>query len=115
MENPAQWSFDVLRAHPGFRGTQALIDSEPSAIPKVLESGWSEAPFSPAARDVLGQLATRIGTLEKQRGTISRQDRSHLCDEAQAHQDAIDLILFRMAGLSEKDIAGIEERLATML
>lgn len=90
-----------------------LIDAEPSDLPDLLEPAWSKAPFSPVVRDVLGQLAARIETLE--RGAIPRQDRSHLCDAAQPFQDAIDLILFRVAALSAKDVSGIETRLADML
>lgn len=94
---------------------QKLLETDVSAIPDVLEPYLGKGPFSPATRDALEQLARRIQAAEQGRGAISRHDRAHLSPDAQPYQNAIDLILFRMAGLSERDIAGIEDRLARML
>lgn len=101
---------DALSAH-----AASLLASDPQALPDALASGWSLAPFSPVIRDSLEGLVARIETLESARGEITRNQRSQLCAEAQVYQDVIDAILFRMAGLNPKEIAGIEDRLARML
>lgn len=92
-----------------------LLDSDVSALPDVLQPCLAKGPFSPAARDALEQLVRKIHAAEQARGEISRQDRAHLSPDAQPYQDAIDRILFRMAGLSEQEIVGIEDRLSRML
>jgi hypothetical protein len=38
-----------------------------------------------------------------------------MCAEAQAYQDLIDRLLYAMAGLTEEEARGLEERLARML
>ena len=92
-----------------------LLDTDVSAVPGVLEPCLAKGPFSPIVRGALEQLARKIQAAEQIRGAISRHDRAHLSADAQPYQDAIDLILFKMAGLSERDIVGIEDRLTRML
>lgn len=92
-----------------------LLDSDVAAIPDALTPYLGRGPFSPAVREALEHLACRIYVAEERRGAITRHDRAHLSEDAQPFQDAIDVILFRMAGLSDRDIAGIEDRLSRML
>ena len=92
-----------------------LIDTDVSVIPDLLEADLVKGPFSVVVRDTLEALSRKIQITERARGEISRHDRAHLDSEAQPFQDAIDLMLFRMAGLSKGDIAGVEDRLTRML
>ena len=61
------------------------------------------------------QLVERITKIEADRGDIARSDRSALDPKAQPYQDLLDRMLYRMAGLSDEEAAGLESRLATML
>ena len=81
----------------------------------ALTAGLAQPPFSPAVRDTIVALVRRIVQAEEQRGEISRTDRSALCTAAQPHQDLIDRLLYAMAGLSDAEAKGLEERLAEML
>jgi hypothetical protein len=63
----------------------------------------------------LVRLVDRITKVEADRGDIARSDRSALDPKAQPYQDLIDRMLYRMAGLSEDEAAGLERRLAQML
>lgn len=49
------------------------------------------------------------------RGTIARSERSALDRAAQPYQDLIDRLFYAMAGLTDDDIQGLEDRLARML
>ena len=51
----------------------------------------------------------------KKRGQITRRQRSALAPKAQPYQGLIDRLLFAMAGLSEDESKGLEERLEKML
>ena len=57
----------------------------------------------------------RIADLERRRGDITRTDRSALDPAAQPYQDFLDRLLFQLAGLTDDEITGLEQRLATML
>ena len=57
----------------------------------------------------------RIRAIETDRGEIARSERSALAPEAQPIQDLIDRILYRMAGLTEDEAQGLEDRLERML
>ena len=46
---------------------------------------------------------------------MARKDRSALHPDAQPYQDFIDRLFYRMAGLTDDESAGLEERLARML
>jgi len=73
------------------------------------------APFSVAVRDVIVQAVERILSIEAARSEISRRDRSALDSKAQPYQDLIDALFYRMAGLNNAEVAGLEARLARML
>lgn len=92
-----------------------MLETDVLAVPDAISPSLASGPFSPDVRTILEQLARKICTVEQSRGGISRNERSHLDPSAQPFQDAIDLILFKMVGLTQHQIAGIEERLSRML
>ncbi len=57
----------------------------------------------------------RIMAIEEARENMARKDRSALHPDAQPYQDFIDRLFYRMAGLTDDESAGLEERLARML
>lgn len=75
----------------------------------------AEPPFSKAVQDVLVDLVKRIIRIERARGEIARAERSKLAKDAQPLQNLIDRIIYAMAGLSDDEARGLEERLANML
>jgi hypothetical protein len=84
-------------------------------VPVILRPGLAEAPFKLAVQHTIMDLVGLIIDAEQRRGEIARSERSALCAEAQAYQDLIDRLLYAMAGLSEQEASGLEERLARML
>ena len=75
----------------------------------------SRSPFPLVLRQLVMEAVEEIETMERDRGTISRRDRSKLSTAGQPYQDFIDRLLFRMAGLSDAEIVGVERRLAAWL
>jgi hypothetical protein len=63
----------------------------------------------------LVQLVERIARVEASRGEIARAERSALAPKAQPFQNLIDRMLYRMAGLTDEEAAGLEDRLSRML
>lgn len=82
---------------------------------EILHPALIRPPFALAVCDIVTNLVHLIVDAEKQRGEIGRSERSALCAEAQPYQDLIDRLLYAMAGLTEEEAQGLEERLATML
>jgi hypothetical protein len=74
-----------------------------------------QPPFPLGAMRCVIQLVGSIVHIESARGEIARMDRSALAPVAQPYQDLIDRILYRMAGLTDSEAAGLERRLAEML
>jgi hypothetical protein len=91
------------------------MENDPLDAVRQVAPAVATAPFGPAAFNLLEAFARKIRELEGQRGTISRTARATLCPEADAYQQASDLLLFQLAGLSDSEIAGVEERLEQML
>ena len=60
-------------------------------------------------------LVNRIIAIEAARGEIPRAARSALAPAAQPFQDLIDRLLYAIAGLSNDQIRGLEDRLGRML
>lgn len=81
----------------------------------ALAPALAEPPFPKAVADVLEDLVKRIIDIEEARGNIARTQRSSLAPEAQPLQDLIDRILYALAGLTEEEARGLEERLSRML
>jgi hypothetical protein len=66
-------------------------------------------------RDVIIEAVKEISVIEAVRGDIVRTERSALDPAAQPFQDLIDQLLFRMAGFSDEESAGLEKRYERML
>ena len=81
----------------------------------ALCDGLRTAPFSVAVRDTIVEAVNRIISIERARGTIARSERSALDRVAQPYQDLIDRLFYAMAGLTDDEIQGLEDRLARML
>jgi hypothetical protein len=75
----------------------------------------SQPPFSPAVHDVIVDLVNRIIAIEAARGEIPRAARSALDPAAQPFQDFVDRLLYALAGLTDDEVRGLEDRLARML
>jgi hypothetical protein len=82
---------------------------------RVLQPLLVRAPFSPALQHVIIAAVQRITALETDRGSIARVERSALDPAAQPYQDLIDRLFFAMAGLTNDEVEGLEERYAKML
>ena len=82
---------------------------------RTLQPSMVVPPYGQIVRDTIVELVKRIIAIEVARGEIARTDRSALASAAQPYQDLIDRILYTLAGLSEPDWRGLEERLARML
>lgn len=79
-----------------------------------LEPHLVSPPFGPSVCNAIVRAVRRIHEIEQQRGEIRRVERSALHPEAQPFQDFIDRLFYRMAGLSDDEAAGLEQRLARM-
>ena len=105
------------RRHPEDRpvAANALREVRRGQLDLAIESVaqlLTRRPFPLLLRQVVVDAVEEIETIERDRGPMRRQDRSKLSPEGQPFQDFIDRLLFRMAGLSDAEIAGVEQRLA---
>lgn len=82
---------------------------------KLVEPLLADAPFPPDVIPCMVNLVERITRIEEARGNIARAERSALDGKAQPLQDLIDRMIYRMAGLTDSEIKGLEERLKDML
>jgi hypothetical protein len=60
-------------------------------------------------------MSRRIQGIEAKRVLKNRSERSHLAQESQPIQDALDAVLFRCYGLSDEDARYVTQRLEEML
>ena len=74
-----------------------------------------EAPFPFEVQETIIAAVERIIAIEQARENMARTDRSALHPDAQPYQDFIDRLFYRMAGLTDDEAAGLEQRLARML
>jgi hypothetical protein len=81
----------------------------------LIEPDLTKPPFSATLMGCLIRLVDEITNRERDRGDIARTERSALAPDAQPYQDLIDRLLYRMAGLTEVEAKGLEQRLARML
>ena len=81
----------------------------------VIQPGLETSPFAASVSACMSHVVQRISDIEENRGDIARSDRSALAPEAQPLQDLLDRIIYRMAGLTDDESRGLEERLARML
>jgi hypothetical protein len=100
-------------------GREQLLDAlqkgQVSDAFDMLAPSLQTAPFSQVVATVIAAAASRIVEIERQRGEISRRERSALAEEAQPYQNFIDSVLFAMSGITESEAAGLDERLAAMM
>ena len=87
--------------------TQAAYDT---LRPYILDP-----PFLMSIRDAIVMAVHEVIAIERERGEITRSERSELDPAAKPFQDFIDRIFYRMAGLNDEEAAGLEERLSRML
>jgi hypothetical protein len=93
----------------------AFEDGDLGSITDSLSSGLRNAPFSPAAYEIIIRAVDQIIEIEVERGVIPRAARSSLDVAAQPYQDLIDELFYAMAGLTREEAEGLEERLSGML
>jgi len=96
-------------------GLAAIDRMNMTKVFDVLQPALATPPFGVAVRDTIVELVRRIIAAEQHRGNIARSERSALSAQAQPYQDLIDRLLYAMAGLSEEEAKGLEDRLARML
>jgi len=94
---------------------KAMNTGDTTKVLDLLKPLCAEPPFSLAIREVIIEAVKQISAIEKSRGEIARADRSALHPSAQPYQDLVDQLLYRMAGLTDAEIVGLEERYAKML
>jgi type I restriction-modification system DNA methylase subunit len=82
---------------------------------EMLAPALQTAPFSQGVATVIALAANRIVEIERERGEIGRRERSAVAEEAQPYQNFIDSILFTMAGITEAEARGLDDRLAGMM
>jgi hypothetical protein len=92
-----------------------VIAGRPEEALELLQPLLAEPPFSPAIREIIIAAVRLIMTFEAERGDIARTERSALDPAAQPYQHLIDQLFFGMAGLTDDEVAALEERYAKML
>jgi hypothetical protein len=93
----------------------AMAAGRCSEVIDILATGIASPPYSYAVPAVIAEAVQRICAIEQSRGEISRSDRSALAPDAQPYQDLIDKLFYRMAGLTDAEARGLEDRLSRML
>ncbi len=97
------------------RFTSAMANGDTAAAFESITDLLNQPPFSVTVRDCIVAAVKRIIEIEHGRGDIARHERSALAPAAQPLQDLLDRIFYRLAGLSDDEAAGLEERLSRML
>lgn len=110
-------SLEVLNVWSAGAGKKGKADPEKMIqdVLGILAPAMAVPPYGLAVQDCVIELVNRIIAIEAARGEIARTARSALAPAAQPYQDLIDRILYALAGLSEPEWRGLEERLSTML
>lgn len=93
----------------------ALHAKDFEGVLHILRPARMKPPFDLAISEVIAEAVNCIIRIEQKRGEVSRSERSALDIEAQPYQDLIDKIVYAMAGLSESESRGLEDRLLQML
>ncbi len=81
----------------------------------LLSPYLEEPPFATEIMDCIVYLVKGICEMEASRGDIARTERSALNVRARPYQELIDAIIFRLAGLTDAEAEGLEQRLSKML
>lgn len=82
---------------------------------QILAPYLVEPPFSRVVSETIVRLTRKIMAIEEKRGEIARAERSSLAPEAQRLQELVDNIIYRLAGLGDEEVLGLEQRLKQML
>ncbi len=94
---------------------KALKSGDTDKAFKAVEPMLKRPPFSLTVQEIIIGCVRRIIETENRREPISRSERSALHPDAQVYQNLIDRLLYAMAGLSEEEAQGLEDRLERML
>jgi hypothetical protein len=94
---------------------EAVSVGDVTGVADAIAAAIEGPPFDLAASAALIALTERISAIETARATMPRAERSQLSEEAQRYQDAIDRIVFAMAGLTREESGSLEVRLGRML
>ena len=94
---------------------KSVAGGDLTAAWQAVEPLLQEAPFPLEVQQAIVAAVERIMAIEEARENMARKDRSALHPDAQPYQDFIDRLFYRMAGLTDDESAGLEERLARML
>lgn len=94
---------------------EALHADNFESVLHSLQPALAKPPFDSLICDVIVEAVNCIIKIEHKRGEISRSERSALDAKAQSYQNLIDRIVYAMAGLSDSELRGLEDRLAQML
>ena len=81
----------------------------------LLSSYLEEPPFATEIMDCIVYLVKVICEMEASRGDIARAERSALDVRARPSRELLDAIIFRLAGLTDPQAEGLEQRLSKML
>ena len=106
---------DAWAAGAGRKADPADPEEMIREVCRILQPAMAVPPYGQAVRDTIVDLVNRITAIEAARGEIARAARSALAPAAQPYQDLIDRLLYTLAGLSEAEWSGLEERLPKML
>jgi hypothetical protein len=91
-----------------------LVANKPSVALVALSPLLQTAPFSAAVQGVVAAAVDRIICAEADREDMKRAERSELCKAAQPFQDFLDTVFFRLAGLTDPEVAALKKRYQAM-
>ena len=92
----------------------AMHRGDMAAAFTIVEPLILKASFSPCLERLFIEAVERIEAIELARDDVRRVDRSALAPHAQPYQDFIDRLFYALAGISDSEARGLEERLAQM-
>jgi hypothetical protein len=92
-----------------------IADEKVDTLENLLLGLIDEPPFEFAIPQMIAAIVSRVVTIERTRGEISRSARSALAPEAQQWQDLINRTIYAMAGLNSVEQQALVERLGRML
>lgn len=99
----------------GIEARKALRTGKTREALAILSPYLSRAPFTLAIQKAVIDATRTIIAFECKRGNVQRNERSALSPQAQPYQDFIDSVLYAMAGLTEEEAKGLEQRLTRMI
>ena len=83
---------------------------------RVLDAAHLFAPpFTRTTETALSRMVARISNIESMRGDVRKLARSKMAPASQGIQDALDRLLFRMAGFSAEEVQSIERSISILI